>query len=63
MTKRFKLWVAEYRAWGADKPYHRYFSTKYDRDYWVNHNNYTKKAGTILVTPEEYWNGWEGMDA
>lgn len=53
MTKK-KLWTAEYRAWGADKTYHRYFASKAARDEFVKNVDYSNKAGTITVPAEKF---------
>lgn len=53
MTKKIKLYVAEYRAWGADKSYHRYFYTSAARNEFVATTNYTRKAGSVNVDANE----------
>lgn len=53
MTKKIKLYVAEYRAWGADKSYHRYFYTLAARNEFVATTNYTRKAGSVNVDADE----------
>lgn len=48
------LYVATQKVWGADRPRYRYFETIKERNAFVRDTDYTDKAGTVKITPEQY---------
>lgn len=54
MKKTITIYVADQGVWGADRPHAVFFKSIKDRNAFVKATDYTRSAGTIKVTEEEY---------
>lgn len=48
------LYAATQKVWGSTHPHYHYFETIKERNAFVRENDYTDKAGTVKITPEQF---------